>query len=46
MFSTVPGSPAYPGKASVYRQKSSKIGRPDVDVSGRNALQAMFTFSG
>jgi hypothetical protein len=46
VFSTVPGSPAYPGKASVYRQKSSKIGRPDVDVSGRNALQAMFTFSG
>jgi hypothetical protein len=46
VFSTVPGSPAYPGKASVYRQKSSKIGRPDVNVSGRNALQAMFTFSG
>ena len=46
VFSTVPGSPAYPGKASVYRQKSSKIGRPDVDISGRNAVQAMFTFSG
>jgi len=46
VFSTVPGSPAYPGKASVYRQKSSKIGRPDVDITGRNAVQAMFTFSG
>jgi hypothetical protein len=46
VFSTVPGSPAYPGKASVYRQKSSKIGRPDVDISGRNAVQALFTFSG
>jgi len=46
VFSTVPGSPAYPGKASVYRQKSSKIGRPDVDISGRNAVHATFTFSG
>ena len=46
VFSTIPGSPAYPGKASVYRQKSSKLGRPDVDVSGRNALQGLFTFSG
>jgi hypothetical protein len=46
VFSTVPGSPAYPGKASVYRQESSKLGRPDVDVSGRNALQATFIFSG
>jgi hypothetical protein len=46
VFSTVPGAPAYPGKASVYRQKSSKIGRPDVDISGRNALQATFSFSG
>lgn len=46
VFSTVPGSPAYPGKASVYRQQSSKLGRPDVDISGHNALQAMFTFSG
>jgi hypothetical protein len=46
VFSTIPGSPAYPGKASVYRQKSSKLGRPDVDISGRNALQGMFTFSG
>jgi hypothetical protein len=46
VFSTIPGSPAYPGKASVFRQKSSKLGRPDVDVSGRNALQGLFTFSG
>ena len=46
VFSTIPGSPAYPGKASVYRQKSSKLGRPDVETSGRNALQGMFTFSG
>jgi hypothetical protein len=30
----------------VYRQKSSKIGRPDVYISGRNAEEAMFTFSG
>jgi hypothetical protein len=46
VFSTIPGSPVYPGKASVYRQESSKLGRPDVDISGRNALQGMFTFSG
>jgi hypothetical protein len=46
VFSTIPGSPAYPGKASVFRRDSSKLGRPDLDISGRNALQGMFTFSG
>jgi hypothetical protein len=46
VFSTIPGSPAYPGKASVFRRDSSKLGRADIDISGRNALQGMFTFSG
>jgi hypothetical protein len=46
VFSTIPGSPAYPGKASVFRRNSSKLGRPDLDLSGRNALQGMFSFSG
>lgn len=46
VFSTIPGSPAFPGKASVFRRNSSKLGRPDVDISGKNALQGMFSFSG
>ena len=46
VFSTVPGSPAYPGKASVYRRAGRLLGRPDVDISGKNAVQAEFRFAG
>jgi hypothetical protein len=45
VFSTVPGSPAFPGKASVFRRNSALLGRPDIDISGRNALQAIFRFT-
>src|SRR3954447_284333 len=45
VFSTIPGSPAFPGKASVFRRNSSRLGRPDVDISGRNSVQGMFQFS-
>lgn len=46
VFSTIPGSPAYPGKASVYRRVGRLLGMPDLDISGKNAVQGMFTFSG
>jgi hypothetical protein len=46
VFSTIPGSPAYPGKASVFRRESSKLGRPDIDLTDHNAVQGMFSFSG
>jgi hypothetical protein len=46
VFSTIPGSPAFPGKASLFRRDSSKLGRADLDVSGRNAVQGLFSFSG
>ena len=46
VFSTIPGSPAYPGKASVFRMSGGRLGRPDLDISGRNALQGSFRFSG
>lgn len=45
VFSTIPGSPAYPGKASVYRRAGRLLGRPDVDLSGRNAVQGSFRMS-
>ena len=44
-FSTIPGSPAYPGKASLFRRKAAKYGLADIDVSGKNALQGDFHFS-
>jgi hypothetical protein len=46
VFSTIPGSPAFPGKASMFHRDSSKLGRPDLDISGRNAVQGMFSFAG
>jgi hypothetical protein len=45
VFSTIPGSPAYPGMASVYRQSGRKLGGPDIDLSGHNAIQGAFRFS-
>jgi hypothetical protein len=46
VFSTIPGAPAYPGKASLFRRSSRLLGRPDLDISGRNAVQGSFRFSG
>jgi hypothetical protein len=45
MFSTIPGSPAYPGTAGVYRRVGRLLGRPDLDISGHNAVQGAFRFS-
>lgn len=43
VFSTIPGSPAYPGKASVYRAKAPVLGI-DVELTGHNAVQGHFRF--
>ena len=45
VFSTIPGSPTFPGKASMFRQSGAKLGRPDLDISGRNSVQGAFRFS-
>src|SRR5262249_62019182 len=45
VFSTIPGAPAYPGTASVFRRSESHHGLADVDISGRNAVQGTFRFA-
>lgn len=45
VFSTIPGSPAFPGKASVYRRAGRLLGQSDLDLSGKNAVQGAFRFS-
>jgi hypothetical protein len=46
VFSTIPGAPAYSGKASLFRRNSSKLGREDIELSGKNAVQGTFHFEG
>ncbi|HEX4884230.1 MAG TPA: DUF1326 domain-containing protein [Casimicrobiaceae bacterium] len=43
VFSTIPGSPAYPGKASKYHAKASVLGI-DVELTGHNSVQGHFRF--
>lgn len=45
VFTTVPGSPAFPGTASVFRRAGRLLGKPDLDLSGKNAIQGAFAFS-
>ena len=45
VFSTIPGSPAFPGRASQFKRKASAYGMADIDVSGRNAVQGDFHFA-
>jgi hypothetical protein len=45
VFSTIPGSPAYVGKAETFRRDGSRHGLPDVAVQGQNAIQGSFRFS-
>jgi len=44
-FTTIPGAPAWVGKASKYTRKSSQFGLADIDLSGHNAIQGTFRFS-
>ena len=43
IFSTIPGSPAYVGKASSYKATAPKLGIK-VDLNGHNAVQGHFRF--
>ncbi len=45
VFSTIPGSPAYVGKADVFRRDGERHGLTDVDLKGRNAIQGHFRFA-
>jgi hypothetical protein len=45
VFSTIPGSPAYVGKAPVYKAQSPALGI-NVDLRGHNAVQGAFRFEG
>jgi hypothetical protein len=44
VFSTIPGAPAYVGKADRYRRDGAKHGLPDVELTGHNAIQGLFRF--
>lgn len=44
-FSSIPGSPAYVGKASMYKATSPVLGL-DVDLQDHNAVQGTFLFEG
>jgi hypothetical protein len=44
-FSTIPGSPAYVGKASLFRRTEESHGLSNVDITGNNAIQGSFRFS-
>ncbi|MGH2444731.1 MAG: DUF1326 domain-containing protein [Candidatus Limnocylindria bacterium] len=43
VFSTIPGSPVYVGKADTYT-RTGAAGLSDVDLTGHNALQGHFRF--
>lgn len=45
VFTTIPGSPAYPGKAETFRRAGARHGLSDVDLNGRNAIQGTFRFA-
>lgn len=44
VFSTIPGSPVFVGRASRFRRDGEPYGLPSVDLSGNNALQGYFRF--
>lgn len=44
VFSTIPGAPAYLGKADYFRRHAGH-GLSDVELTGKNAIQGLFHFS-
>lgn len=44
VFSTIPGSPSYPGKASLFRRNETGHGMENIDIAGFNAVQGNFRF--
>jgi len=45
VFTTIPGAPAYVGKASMYRVNAPNYGF-NIDLQGHNAVQGRFRFAG
>jgi hypothetical protein len=45
IFSTIPGSPAYVGKAPKYKAAVPALGL-NIDLQGHNAIQGSFRFEG
>lgn len=45
VFSTIPGSPAYVGKAEYFRRTEATHGLSDIDIQGQNAIQGSFHFT-
>jgi len=45
VFTTIPGSPAYVGKASTYRARVPSLGL-NINITGHNAVQGSFRFEG
>jgi hypothetical protein len=43
VFSTIPGSPAYVGRAPMFTARASELGI-DLDLSGYNSVQGSFRF--
>jgi len=43
-FSTIPGSPAFVGKASRFFRDESRHGMSNVEIAGHNAIQGSFVF--
>ena len=43
IFTTIPGSPAYVGKASMYKAGAPKLGL-NINLTGHNAVQGSFRF--
>jgi hypothetical protein len=44
VFSTIPGSPAFVGKAEYFRRNETRHGLSNVDITGQNAIQGSFRF--
>lgn len=45
VFSTIPGAPAYVGKAERFRRGGATHGLSAVDLQGHNAIQGLFRFA-
>lgn len=46
VFSSIPGSSAYPGKARIFRRMAAEYGLADLDIRDHNAVQGNFRFTG
>ena len=44
IFTTIPGAPAWVGKASKYVRNAARFGQKDMNLSGKNAIQGSFRF--